>query len=108
MSGKEGNDLYWAASALALIMDQKGDEAEKLTKEKTQQYKDSDELKFVNALALVATTNTVEGTIELELLHARPKPFVPAMLVLADLKKNSGDKFGTFSMTNAAKPIKII
>jgi predicted Zn-dependent protease len=98
MSGREGNDLFWAASALALVMDEKGDEAEKLTKEKTQQHKDSDELKFVNALALVATTNTVEGTIELELLHARPKPFVPAMLVLADLKKNSGDKFGSLAI----------
>lgn len=95
---RKGNDLFWAASALALIMEEKGDEAEKLTKEKFQAYKDSDELKFVNALALVATANTVEATIELELLHARPKPYIPAMHVLASLKKKSGDKVGSLAI----------
>ncbi len=95
---RKGNDLFWAASALALIMEEKGEEAEKLTREKFKTYKDSDELKFVNALALVATANTVEATIELELLHARSKPYIPAMLVLASLKKKSGDKVGSLAI----------
>jgi tetratricopeptide (TPR) repeat protein len=93
-----GDDLFWAASALALIMDDKYDEAGKLTKEKMQEYKDSDELKFANALSLVAAANKVEATIELELLHARSKPFIPAMLVLASLKKSSGDNVGSLAI----------
>lgn len=100
ISKTERNDLFWAANALNLILEEKSEEAVKLTKTKVQKFKGSNELKFTHALALMRSRSTIEAAIELELLRSRKKPFIPAMIELAKLKQASGDLEGCLVVLN--------
>ena len=87
----DDNDLYWAAKSMNEFLEGRPAEAAKIAKEKLKTFKKSDELKYVSALALNASDNSIEGRIELKLLHTRKKPFVPAMLELAKINYASGN-----------------
>ena len=89
--GSDDDDLYWAAKSMNELLEGRSAEAGKIAKENLKTFKKSDELKFVNALALNASDNMLEGRVELKLLHTRKKPFVPAMLELAKINYASGN-----------------
>ncbi|MFH1438576.1 MAG: hypothetical protein ABIJ56_22900 [Pseudomonadota bacterium] len=89
--GSDDDDLYWAAKSMNELLEGRSAEAGKIARDKLKTFKKSDELKFVSALAHNASNNAIEGRIELQLLHTRKKPFVPAMLELAKLNHASGN-----------------
>jgi tetratricopeptide (TPR) repeat protein len=96
-SGKD-HDLRGAAMGLRAILEDRGAEAVTLTGESLQIHKGCDELKFVHGLALASTGKTMEAVIDLELLHSRSKPFVPAMIEIAKLKRAAKDHQGSLTI----------